>query len=93
MAEKTLESEQCEYYHFDQLMEYNDTGYARYYLHSKWDIESLTNKARLNEYKTLLEIDNILGLKSEIQLWWCCAMAVHIDVIDVSNTYIICSLK
>ena len=58
-------------------------GYASSYLMQKSDKLSLENNAKLNVYQTLFEIDDRLGMKSELQLWLCCYFVTNIDIIQV----------
>ena len=83
MAKRIFEKEGCRYEHYDELKEWNYVGYAHNYIHQKWDSSSLENKTRLDVYKCLYRIDEKLGTKTEIQLYWCCFYAVNIDIIEV----------
>ena len=79
MARRILEKEECWYNHYDC----GGAGYAQIYIFQKWDNKSLENKARLDIYRILFEIDFQLGTKSEIQLWWCSYYSVNLDIIKV----------
>ena len=83
MAKKLFEKEECEYMHYNHIKLNGGDGYALLYITRKWDKQSFENKARLDIYRTLFEIDFKLGTKSEDQLWWCCTAAVNLDIIMV----------
>ena len=80
MAKRIFEKEGCWYKQYDNI---NGGGYARLYLRQKWNDSSLENEAKLFVYKSLFEIDSQLGTKAELQLWYCCAWAVNLDIIMV----------
>ena len=85
MAKRILEKEIGGYMHYDDIKKTGAPGYACVYIIQKWDNQSLENKARLDIYRTLFEIDFQLGTKSETQLWWCCYWSVNLDIIKVIN--------
>ena len=60
-------------------------GYAGLYIQQKWYKKYLENEAKFSVYRVLYEIDYQLGTKPEIQLWFCCAYAVDLDIIMVRN--------
>ena len=84
-AEKIIKNEGLSYGSYDDLQKLNYAGYAHYYTKQKWNDSLLQNEAKLDVYKYLFEIDCRLGTKSELQLWWCCAFAVNINIIMVIN--------
>ena len=71
--------------HYDDIKSEGGSGYALLYITQKWDMQSLENKARLDIYRTLFEIDFQLGTKSEDQLWMCSHYSVNLDIIKVIN--------
>ena len=71
--------------HYDDIKSKSGAGYALLYITRLWDKQSLENKARLDIYRILFDIDCKLGTKSEIQLWWCCFYSVNLDIIKVIN--------
>ena len=85
MAKRIIEKEGCWYGHYDHLKEWNWAGYSDFYISQKWDSSSLKNKAQLDVYKCLFQIDEKLGSKSEYQLYGCCFLAVSLNIIEVIN--------
>ena len=72
---------------FDVLREkHGYVGYANYYLHNCYDESELRNKAEIEIYKELLEIDAKLGTTSTKQLIWCVFYSVRMDLIKVTES-------
>ena len=67
----------------DQLRELGFVGYANYYLKACWNDSELTNKADVEIYKQLLEIDSKLGTTQSDQLFECVFHSLRIDLIKV----------
>ena len=68
---------------FDVLRKYGFVGYAEYYLQKCWDESKLKNKADVEIYKQLLEIDSKLGTTQTEQLFKCVFHSLRIDLIKV----------
>ena len=69
---------------FEMLREkFGYVGYANYYLRGCWDDSELKNKADVEIYKQLLEIDAKLGTTQTEQLFWCVNNSLRIDLIQV----------
>ena len=58
-------------------------GYAHYYIRNCWDESELKNKADVEIYKRLLEIDSKLGTTQSEQLRWCLCYSPRKDFIEV----------
>ena len=73
---------------FDVLREkLGYVGYANYYLKHCYDESELRNKADIEIYKILLEIDAKLGTTSTEQLFWCVFYSVRMDLIKVIESW------
>ena len=84
MAKKIYEKEELEYMDYEHIKnEWEMAGYAHDYVSENWNKSTLENEAKLEVYKTLFEIDSRLGTKSELQLYFCCACSVNLDIIEV----------
>ena len=69
---------------FDVLREKcNAVGYAHYYLYACYDESELTNKAKIEAFKKLLEIDTKLGTTQSEQFIGCVMVSFRIDLITV----------
>ena len=70
---------------FDVLRDekYGYVGYANYYIRHCWDDSELKNKADVEIYKQLLEIDAKLGTTQTEQLFECVFDSLRIDLIKV----------
>ena len=68
---------------YDVLQENGYVGYASYYLQECWDESELKNKADVEIYKQLLEIDSKLGTTQSEQLFECVFNTVRMDLIKV----------
>ena len=68
---------------FEMLRENGFAGYAEYYLQGCWDKSELTNKADVDIYKQLIEIDAKLGTTQTEQLFWCVFYSLRMDLIKV----------
>ena len=69
---------------YDELREkLGYVGYAHYYIRNCWDESELKNKADVEIYKQLLEIDSKLGTTQSEQLRWCLAFSPRKDLIEV----------
>ena len=76
---------------FDVLREeYEQVGYADYYLY-QCSGSALNNKAEIETYKTLLEIDSELGATQTEQLFESLFLSLRTDLIKVidSSSYLI----
>ena len=69
--------------HDKRLRELGLVGYAHLYLKTCWDKSELKNKADVNIYKRLLEIDSKLGTTQSEQLFECVFRSFRIDLIKV----------
>ena len=58
-------------------------GYAEYYLEKCYDESELINKANIDIYNQLLEIDSKLGTTQTEQLFECLRLSVRMDLIKV----------
>ena len=58
-------------------------GYAHYYLNACWNESELKNKADIEIYKQVLDIDAKLGTSQSEQLFECVTCSVRIDLIKV----------
>ena len=67
----------------DKVREFGFVGYAEYYLNNCWDESELKNKADLEIYKQLLEIDSKLGTTQSEQLRFCLRYSPRNDFIEV----------
>ena len=70
-------------YEFDELREDDFVGYAHYYLQECWDEFELQNKADMQIYKKLLEIDSKLGTTQTEQLFQCVFYSLRMNLIEV----------
>ena len=61
-------------------------GYASYYVGHCYDDSELINKAEIEIYKKLLEIDAKLGTTSTEQLFKCVFHSVRMDLIKVTES-------
>ena len=61
----------------------NFVGYASYYLKGCYDESELRNKADIDIFKELCEIDSKLGITQTEQLFGCVLYSVRIDLIKV----------
>ena len=69
---------------YDVLREkHGYVGYANYYLKECWDESKLNNKADVEIYKQLLEIDSKLGTTQTEQLLKCLCYSPRKDLIEV----------
>ena len=69
---------------FDVLREkHGYVGYANYYIRHCWDDSELKNKADVEIYKQLLEIDAKLGTTQSEQLFECIFHSLRMDLIKV----------
>ena len=69
---------------FDVLRERFDfSGFAHYYLQKCWRNDDLANKADVDVYKQLLDIDAELGTSETEQLFQCVSWTFRIDLIQV----------
>ena len=69
---------------FDVLREkHGYVGYAHYYLQHCWDKFELKNKADVEIYKQLLEIDSKLETTQSEQLFKCVFHSLRMDLIMV----------
>ena len=68
---------------YDELRELGYVGYAEYYLSECLNESELINKADVEIYKQLLEIDAKLGTTQSEQLRWCLAYSPRKDLIEV----------
>ena len=69
---------------FQMLREKNGyVGYANFYNHNCWDKSELKNKADVEIYKQLLEIDSKLGTTQTEQLFKCVFHSLRMDLIKV----------
>ena len=64
-------------------------GYANYYLRKCYDESELKNKAEIEIYKKLLEIDAKLGTTQSEQLFWCVFQSIRMDLIKVTESWYI----
>ena len=72
---------------YDELREkLGYVGYAHYYLHNCYDESELINKAEIEIYKKLLEIDSKLGTTQSEQLFGCVLYSVRMDLIKVTES-------
>ena len=72
---------------FDVLREkYGYVGYANYYLGNCYDDSALINKAEIETYKELLDIDSKLGTMQSEQLYGCVQMSIRMDLIKVTES-------
>ena len=81
---------------YDELREeLGYVGYANYYLRHCYDESELINKADIEIYKTLLDIDSKLGTTQTEQLFECVFNTVRMDLIKVteSSYFLILKLK
>ena len=79
---------------YDELREeYGYVGYANYYLAQCYDRSELKNKAEIEVYKKLLEIDAKLGTTQSEQLFGCVSSSVPMDLIKVTESSYILILK
>ena len=70
---------------YDELREkLGWVGYAHYYLGNCYDDSELINKADIEIYKKLLQIDSKLGTTPTEQLFECVKHSVRIDLIKVT---------
>ena len=69
--------------YFDVLREYGHVGYAEYYLQNCYDESELVNKADVEIYNQLIEIDYQLGTTQAEQLFECVFYSVRMDLIKV----------
>ena len=69
--------------HDDELRKLSYVGYANYYLRECWDKSELKNKADVQIYKQLLEIDSKLGTTQSEQLRRCLRYSPRMDLIEV----------
>ena len=67
---------------YDELRELGCVGYAHYYIHNCWNKSELKNKADVEIYKELLEIDSKLGTTQSEQLFDCVIYS-RMDLIKV----------
>ena len=73
---------------FDVLREKHGwVGYANYYLCQCFDDSELINKAKIEIYKELVEIDGKLGTTQTEQLLKCVKESVQMDLIKVTETW------
>ena len=68
---------------FDELQKAGFAGFADYYLQTFYCESDLENKAEIEIYKDLLEIDSQLGTPQTEQLIRCAFHSVRIDLIKV----------
>ena len=69
---------------YDELREeFGCVGYAHYYLQECWNESELKNKADVEIYKQLLEIDSKLGIPQLEQLFSCVFHSLRMDLIKV----------
>ena len=68
---------------FDELRGRGYVGYAHYYLRKCYDFSELENKAVIENYIELLEIDAKLGTTQTEQLFGCVFESVRMDLIKV----------
>ena len=69
---------------FDVLREKrNFVGYASYYVKGCYDESELRNKAEIEIFKQLCQIDSKLGTTQTEQLFGCVLYSVRIDLIKV----------
>ena len=79
---------------FDVLREkIGYVGYAHYYLQVCYDDSELINKAKIEIYKELLEIDAKLGTTQTEQIFWCVYNSVRVDLIKVTESRYFFNLK
>ena len=72
---------------FDVLREkHGYVGYAHYYLGNCYDDSELINKAEIEIYKKLAEIDSELGTTQTEQLFECLYNSVRMDLIKVTES-------
>ena len=72
---------------FDVLREkHGYVGYANYYLKRCYDESELINKAEMEIYKTLLDIDSKLGTTQSEQLYGCVFHSIRMDLIKVTES-------
>lgn len=79
IVERIFEKEGCSYDHYNHITKMGFAGYAESYI----NYMGQNNKTKLDVYKVLYQIDEILGTKPEIQLWQCCYHAVNFNIIMV----------
>ena len=73
---------------FDVLREkHGYAGYAHYYLQESYDDSELINKAEIEIFKTLMEIDLKLGTTQSEQLFGCVSSSVRMDLIKVTELW------
>ena len=70
---------------FDVLRSRDYGGYAHYYLKESYDDSELINKAEIEIYKKLLEIDSKLGTAQTEQLFACVMFSLRMDLITVTE--------
>ena len=71
---------------FDELRKKHLGGYAHYYLAHCSDDSALINKAEIETYKELLDIDSKLGTTQAEQLFECLFYSVRMDLIKVTES-------